>query len=150
MASDVVMLDEAKTLQGQAVRIDASSGVKINTARVVKADVAAENGVIHVIDEVLLPPSPKQGNAASPSRGLIEHAIKRGAPLYNDGHHAACTAIYEVAAMGLLASSDATLGKEARSALNDALVAVQRSHDVTKNAWTMRNALDEVYMSAID
>ena len=150
MASDVVRLDEAKTLQGQAVRIDASSGVKINTARVVKADVAAENGVIHVIDEVLLPPSSKQGNAASPARELIEHAINRGAPLYNDGHHAACTAIYEVAAMGLLASSDGTLSEEARSTLNDALVTVQRSHDVTKNAWTMRHALDAVYMAAAD
>jgi transforming growth factor-beta-induced protein len=41
------------------VRIDASSGVIINTARVVKADVPAVNGVIHVIDAVLLPPSSK-------------------------------------------------------------------------------------------
>jgi len=150
MASDVVKLDEATTLQGQAVRIDAFNGVKINTARVVKADVAAANGVIHVIDEVLLPPSSKQGNAASPARKLIEHAINRGAPLYNDGHHAACAAIYEVAAMGLLASSNETLSDEARSTLNDALLAVQRSHDATKNAWTTRHALDAVYMSAAD
>jgi len=42
MASDVVRIDEAKTLQGEAVRIDTSSGVKINTARVVKTDVAAD------------------------------------------------------------------------------------------------------------
>jgi uncharacterized surface protein with fasciclin (FAS1) repeats len=59
MASDVIKLSEAKTLQGQVVRIDASSGVIINTARVVKADVPAVNGVIHVIDAVLLPPSSK-------------------------------------------------------------------------------------------
>ena len=55
MAADVVKLKEAKTLQGQSVAIDASKGVKINGATVVKADIACSNGVIHVIDTVLLP-----------------------------------------------------------------------------------------------
>jgi uncharacterized surface protein with fasciclin (FAS1) repeats len=55
MAADVVKLKEAKTVEGQMVKIDASSGVKINGANVIKADVAASNGVIHVIDSVILP-----------------------------------------------------------------------------------------------
>jgi len=55
LARDVVKLTEAKTLQGQKVRIDTSSGVAIDNARVVKADVQATNGVIHVIDTVLIP-----------------------------------------------------------------------------------------------
>ncbi len=55
MAADVVKLKEARTVQGQSVRIDASSGVKIDGATVVKADVDASNGVIHVIDTVLMP-----------------------------------------------------------------------------------------------
>lgn len=54
-AADVVKLKEAKTLLGQAVTVNATDGVKINDAKVVKADVAASNGVIHVIDTVLLP-----------------------------------------------------------------------------------------------
>jgi uncharacterized surface protein with fasciclin (FAS1) repeats len=58
MAADVVKLDEAKTVQGQKVKITSKDGnVKINNASVVKADVAASNGVIHVIDSVLFPPS---------------------------------------------------------------------------------------------
>jgi uncharacterized surface protein with fasciclin (FAS1) repeats len=148
MASDVVNLSEAKTLQGQSVRIDASSGVKINTARVVKADVAAENGVIHVIDAVLLPPSTKQGNAGSKTRELIGLAIERGVPLFNNGNHVACTAVYEVAAMGLIASADGALGCTDRERLKDALTSIQSSHDARKNAWTMRQALDDVYASA--
>ncbi len=148
MASDVVKLSEAKTLQGQVVRIDASSGVKINAARVVKADVAADNGVIHVIDEVLLPPSSKQSNAAPPAQELIQLAINRGASLFNDGHHAACTAIYEVAAMGLLASSDGAVGTETRDTLRNALASVKRSHNASQSAWVMRHALDEAYESA--
>jgi uncharacterized surface protein with fasciclin (FAS1) repeats len=56
MAADVAKLKEAKTVEGQSLKIDASSaGVTIDGAKVVKADVAASNGVIHVIDSVILP-----------------------------------------------------------------------------------------------
>jgi len=54
-AADVVKLDSAKTVQGQSVSIDATDGVKVNDAKVVKADIVCSNGVIHVIDTVLLP-----------------------------------------------------------------------------------------------
>jgi uncharacterized surface protein with fasciclin (FAS1) repeats len=55
MAADVTRLKEARTVEGQMVKIDAASGVKINGANVVKADIEASNGVIHVIDSVILP-----------------------------------------------------------------------------------------------
>jgi uncharacterized surface protein with fasciclin (FAS1) repeats len=56
MASDVVKLKTATTVEGSDVKIDASNGsVKVNDATVATADVAADNGVIHVIDTVLLP-----------------------------------------------------------------------------------------------
>jgi uncharacterized surface protein with fasciclin (FAS1) repeats len=55
MAADVVKLKEAKTVQGQMIKIDTSMGVKVNGANVVKADIVCSNGVIHVIDSVILP-----------------------------------------------------------------------------------------------
>lgn len=56
MASDVVKLNSATTVQGSDVKIDASNGgVKVNDATVANADVAADNGVIHIIDTVLIP-----------------------------------------------------------------------------------------------
>lgn len=58
MAKDVVKLNSAKTAQGQSVSIAAKDGsVKINGAKVIKADIECKNGVIHVIDTVLLPPA---------------------------------------------------------------------------------------------
>lgn len=45
----------AKSVQGAALKIDATNGVKVNDANVIAADVDATNGVIHVIDKVLLP-----------------------------------------------------------------------------------------------
>ena len=58
MAADVVKLSEAKTVQGQSVKIKASNkGVMVDNANVVKTDIATSNGVIHVIDSVILPRS---------------------------------------------------------------------------------------------
>jgi uncharacterized surface protein with fasciclin (FAS1) repeats len=57
-SSDVVMLKSAKTLNGKSVRIRTASGnVFVNNAKVTKADVNASNGVIHVINRVLIPPA---------------------------------------------------------------------------------------------
>lgn len=55
MSDAVVTMTSAKTLQGQDVTIDATNGVKINNATVVTPDVECTNGVIHVIDTVLMP-----------------------------------------------------------------------------------------------
>jgi len=55
MAADVVKLKSAKTVEGEDVKIDASHGVKINDATVTTPDISADNGVIHMIDKVLIP-----------------------------------------------------------------------------------------------
>lgn len=60
MASDVVKLKEAKTVQGSAAKIKVSGGnVMIDNAKVVKTDIVCDNGVIHVIDTVILPKAKK-------------------------------------------------------------------------------------------
>ncbi|WP_390620602.1 fasciclin domain-containing protein [Neorhodopirellula pilleata] len=56
MAADVVKLSEAKTVQGSTVDIKVSDdGVMVDKAKVVKTDIECSNGVIHVIDSVILP-----------------------------------------------------------------------------------------------
>jgi len=59
-ASDVVQHQKLTTIQGQDLKIDAAKwhmhkSVKVNDANIVKADIETDNGVIHVIDKVLLP-----------------------------------------------------------------------------------------------
>lgn len=55
-AADVVKLTEAKTVQGQSVKIAVKDGkVSVDGAQVTATDIAASNGVIHVIDSVILP-----------------------------------------------------------------------------------------------
>jgi uncharacterized surface protein with fasciclin (FAS1) repeats len=57
MAADVVKMSEAGTVNGKTVNIAVEGGtVMINDAKVAAADIQASNGVIHVIDAVILPP----------------------------------------------------------------------------------------------
>jgi len=55
MAKDVVKLTSAKTVQGGTIKIINSNGVFVDNAKVIQTDIEASNGVIHVIDAVLLP-----------------------------------------------------------------------------------------------
>ena len=68
MASDVVKVKSAKTVQGQSVSVNVADGkVMIDNATVVKADISASNGVIHVIDSVILP-----------KKDIVDTAIEAG------------------------------------------------------------------------
>ncbi|MFP4377184.1 MAG: fasciclin domain-containing protein [Spirochaetales bacterium] len=68
MAADVVGLSNATTLQGQPVAIGTTGGVFVNAAEVIITDIEGSNGVIHVIDSVILPPS----------ANIVETAIAAG------------------------------------------------------------------------
>ena len=54
MAADV-KAGKVKTVQGSEITISTSSGVSVNNAKVIKTDLVADNGVIHVIDTVIMP-----------------------------------------------------------------------------------------------
>jgi len=55
MAADVLTLRSASTVQGQEITIDTGDGVRVDGAKVVRTDIVTSNGVIHVIDSVILP-----------------------------------------------------------------------------------------------
>lgn len=56
MAADVVKVKDAKTVQGGSVKVNTAGGkVTVDNAQVVKTDIGASNGVIHVIDSVMMP-----------------------------------------------------------------------------------------------
>lgn len=55
LAADVLKLKSAKSVQGQELVIDTVAGVKVDGATVVQADILCTNGVIHIIDSVMMP-----------------------------------------------------------------------------------------------
>jgi uncharacterized surface protein with fasciclin (FAS1) repeats len=55
MAADVVRSNQIPTVQGQSITVNTEGGVKVDNANVVQTDIEADNGVIHVIDKVIMP-----------------------------------------------------------------------------------------------
>lgn len=53
--TDLLGKKKIKTLQGQKIKIDTSKGVMVNKAKIIKPDIEANNGIIHAINQVLLP-----------------------------------------------------------------------------------------------
>ena len=54
-AEDLMQIEEAATVEGSIVAIESNQGIKVNDANVLKTDILTDNGVIHVIDGVLIP-----------------------------------------------------------------------------------------------
>lgn len=54
-AEDLMQIQEAETVEGSIVAIESADGIKVNDANVLKTDILTDNGVIHVIDAVLIP-----------------------------------------------------------------------------------------------
>lgn len=131
---------EAKTLAGETVAIRFEDGaVRINDAKLVTADIQCSNGIIHVIDTVLLPPGPKV-----PPAQVIDEAVKRGVPMFNRGDTAGCAAVYMRAVATL--SAHARLDAPLRKALTGILNAAKEEHNASDRAWILRHGLDLVQL----
>jgi len=77
-AADVVKLNKAKTVQGEEITIKVDGNmVMVNDAKVTQTDIMAKNGVIHVIDTVILPPSVAE-KLAGPTKDIVETAVAAG------------------------------------------------------------------------
>ena len=55
MAADVVRSTQLQTVQGQSITVSTEGGVRVDNANVIQTDIEADNGVIHVIDQVIMP-----------------------------------------------------------------------------------------------
>ena len=132
---------EFTSLQGAKLVVAFKDGsVRVGRATVTRTPVEASNGIIFIIDQVLLPPEPSS-NVLSPTR-LIELALDRGVPLFNDGSPEACAAVYEVTCEALRMMPD--VSKESQKDLGQALARVKLAGSDREKAWILRYALDRV------
>lgn len=136
----------ASTLSGENVKFTLKGDkAMVNNAGIVKTDIDASNGVIHVIDTVLLPTNmPKLAavDVMTTPQDIAMLAINKGAPMYNHGQHAACAAVYEVAMTSLLAMDSVPCG--VKTELRTAMANAGQTHDAGKKAWALRGGLDKV------
>lgn len=148
-AGDALNAKSAKALNGGSLEFTIEGGMfRVNGVTILKTDIECDNGVIHVIDAVLLPSKPEAkkqsaGATASSPVGLIESAIDRGVSIFNSGDHGKCAEIYRACMVSLSENDqlDPKVGKVVR-------MLVERANKVesdTDRAWLLREGLDQLY-----
>lgn len=157
LAADVVKLTKAKTVQGSEALIAVKDGkVFVDKATVVATDIQCSNGVIHIIDRVILPPEPKnetQGHS-QPGRLMSPHqmivgAIFEGSNLYNSGHHAACAQKYMTTMETLVTHHHGAMHCQVVQRLRQAMATAKHQSSADMRAWTLRHGLDTALHSLV-
>ena len=138
-SDQALKLTTAKTLNGQSIKINArKAGAFINDSKLTALDIEASNGVIHVIDQVLLPLTEVSNDKA---RASIEETIRRGASLYNAGHVDACAKHYMASVSGLL-NSNHKMPRTAVYHLESAMTQARATQCTVSQSWALRRGLD--------
>ncbi len=134
----------AESLQGSKISFQFEGGrVLVGKATLLKADIVASNGIIHVIDQVLIPQTKQSEPLTVPQ--LIELAIERGVPVFNDGDFDGCAAIYEVTIEALRTME--SVPKASREVLSKALTEASSKKSTEDKAWIFRRAIDKTRAS---
>ena len=145
-AKKAAKLDSAKTVNGLEIAIKPSGKtLMINKSKVIKADIKTSNGIIHVIDAVLLP-APKK--VAGNTNHIIKQAIHKGVPMFNSGHHAQAAVLYMKAGKDVLGQCSSSACPVSAKTIKTAMQKASAESCPTSQAWIMRKAFDNVLASS--
>lgn len=140
-AADLVGRDSVETLAGTTLELDAVRGrLLVGDAAVESADLAAANGVVHVIDRVLIPPA-----VVDPLETLLDNAVRRGAPIFNAGDPDGCAAVYATALDAIALGGGFDLDAETRAGLRSRLDEIDAMDSGRDRAWAYRRIIDALY-----
>ena len=140
-SDDILAQGRLETLQGERVEAQLAGGrLEVNGHGLLESDLEAANGVVHVLDSVLLPPGLFLSVPAESPAAVIRRAINQGAPLFNQGQIEACAAIYEAAVSGLLTNPH--LPAATTTPLRDALAEARHLDSARERAWALRRGMD--------
>ena len=149
-AGDALNAGNAKALGGGTLKFNVVDGVlKVNGATIVKTDIKCDNGIIHVIDAVILSSSKGgEDKTASSSSGKppleqIEDAIDRGVPIFNSGDHGACASIYRDCMVSIAEAS--CVDSRVSMVIKQLVKRAGSMESDTERAWVLRSGLDHVY-----
>ncbi len=132
----------AKTLAGINVQTAVTAGgLRVNDSQVIKADIETANGVVHVIDAVLLPP------AMGPRQAMtrLENAVNEGVPMFNHGNVHGCLRVYTSACQDIVNSKSDQMPQEIMKVLKTTLDHAELVRDERQRAWVLRAGIDTAY-----
>jgi uncharacterized surface protein with fasciclin (FAS1) repeats len=144
-ATDAVQAGIAETLQGGTIAIQLRDGqAMINEAKLVGTDVDASNGVIHVIDSVILPEEDSQARVPS-AREMIVAAINTGSPLYNAHKPGECADVYMETVGKLMKMEESGISHRTMRVMKQAMQKCKSTSCEHTQSWALRRALDMAY-----
>ncbi len=130
----------AATLLGKSVQIGFSpDGLKINDATVVGKNVEASNGVVHIVDSVLLPPKTM---STSEALAALESAVSRGVPAFNSGNHAGCCEIYTATLQQMRDEGVDGMQSYVSMVTQNTMNNASHSLNDSDRAWALRRGID--------
>lgn len=142
-SESVVKNKTLKSLQGAAINVKAKkNGVKIQGAKLLKADINASNGVVHVIDTVIMPPTNKI--SFTDAKRKIDHSVAQGSRLFNAGHHDQCASVY-MGTMQVLLESNAHMPTSLTRQMESVISQAKHQTCPTQRSWTLRHGLNQAY-----
>lgn len=140
--TDAVKAGTAPTLLGRSLDISLSAdGISIGDSQVVAKNIETTNGVIHVIDSVLIPTAMSRDSAMR----VLENAVTEGAPIYNSGHHGQCCDIYTKAMNNVLSAGIENADKHVMTMIEKTLSNASHMHSDSDRAWELRRGIDSLY-----
>ena len=142
-AGDALNSGQALTLGGESLEFAVSDGLlKVNGSTISTVDLECSNGMIHIIDQVLIPANVEKVSVVRPGPAQqIISAIGKGVPLYNSGRAAACATVYQECAEELV--SNETVNSELRNMLSLGLDRAKKVDSASSRAWMLRRNLDQ-------
>lgn len=141
-AADLVAGKTFKTLAGNDIKGGFDTGIKVDGIAVSKPDLEADNGIIHIIDGVLVV-KPKSANDHAVE--LIRQSVDMGARLYNGKNPSATVDLYELTYHALLHLNPGAMPKDLPAALEKATAAAGKEKTDAKRAWALRKGLDAAH-----
>lgn len=143
-SDQAVEAQSAATLLKRKVTISVTAdGAKVNDAKLVATDIEAANGVIHVIDSVLLPPAMTKAAV----RKMLEITVSNGSKIYNAGNVSQCAKLYRSAMNEVIDGADASVSKSTLDILRLSLERSRMAENHGDPCWVLRHGIDLAYFS---
>jgi transforming growth factor-beta-induced protein len=133
--------DSLKTLNNDELLINDLGKEIVNDAMIISKNIQATNGVIHVIDTVLIPTKDEECKTALK---IISTAISLGVPLYNSKNEEACALIYRSALGELMGFPDDIVNVDSKKKIAEVFRKASGMKEESKKAWAFRYVLDDI------
>ena len=130
-----------RTLNNDSLILNTLGLTTVNNAMIIARDIPATNGVIHIIDTVLIPGDNELRRTAMK---IINTAIELGVPLYNGRNEQACAAIYESALMDIKLFPADVISAKSKKKIKSVLERASKTRDPSEKAWALRKVLDDI------